>query len=74
MKGKCDNYAAEMIFQSKHLRAFNKCWTLQKRPPGVDVTSLVSTAQNTIGNCLWSMGCILLKIIIEGKPPSFKGG
>lgn len=58
-----------MVFQNKHLRAFNKCGPLQKRPPGGGVILFVddSTAQNIVGNCLRSMECILLNVIIERK-------
>lgn len=38
-KGKCDAYAAKMVFKNKYLRIFNKCQPLQKRPP-VGVLSL----------------------------------
>lgn len=72
---KYDDYAADMVFHNKHLKAFNKCWL----DPSIEppwrwyYISLVSTVQNIIGICLWSIGYTLLKVIIEGKPPSFKG-
>lgn len=27
-KGKYDGHAAEMVFENKHLKTFNKCWPL----------------------------------------------
>ena len=72
-KGKHDDHAAEMVFQNTYLNAFNKCWPLQKNLPGGGVISLVdfSLAENIVGNYVLGMGCILLKVIIEEKPPSF---
>lgn len=27
-KGKCDDHVTEIVFQNKHLRAFNKCFII----------------------------------------------
>ena len=72
-KGKCNDHAAEMVFKNKHLRIFNKCQPLQKRPPEEAVLSLAdgSTPQNIVGNCVWIVGCILLNIVLEGEPLFF---